>query len=109
MYKLATLKDLQKYNNENNMDETLYNVNILEYSSLGEYKGSNTLFKTNDHKEALQQYHAFKYSHAGDCCKIEFTRAALYRDSVDPDIECIYERPRYTFATPKLKYALVNR
>lgn len=109
MYKLATLKDLKEYNDLNNMDETLYNVNILKYSSNGDYTGCNTLWKTNNYKEALNQYHAFKYSYASDRCKIELTRATVRRDLATSDVIEVYAKPRYTFTTPKLKYALNNR
>lgn len=109
MFKLATLKDLQEYNNENDMDDTLYTVNILEYSSNGEYEGSNTLWKTDDFKEALNQYHAFKCSHASGRCKIELARATVRRDPITNKVVEVYEMPRYTFTTQRLKNAFNRR
>lgn len=109
MLKLATLKDLEKYNEENNMDEMLYYVILYRYTSIGEDAGSIILWKTNNYKETLEKYHDNKYYHACERCKITLERAMVQCDPTTHEVNDIYLNPRFTFTTTRLKKIFADR
>ena len=97
--KKATLKQLEKYNEETNTNNTLFEIDVITYKTYGDHltikEEYSPLWQDNNYNEALKHYRHVKRSH-GELCSVKLKRAVWFKNEVS------YTQV-YSFDSPRLK------
>ena len=97
--KKVTFKQLEKYNEETNTNNTLFEIDVTIYKMYGEHltikEEYTPLWQHDDYKEALKLYWRAKWSH-GELCSVKLKRAVWFKNEVS------YIQV-YSFDSPRLR------
>ena len=97
--KKVTLKQLEKYNEETNTNNTLFEIDVITYKTYGDHltikEERAPLWQDNDYKEALKHYRHATWSH-GELCNVKLKKAVWFNNDVN------YIQV-YSFDSPRLR------